>query len=185
MKDIAFDWLWPQFLFSCDFSEYADSTLEECLKLQKEDPQGCVRSNKNGWHSRVFSDGGPPKISELTGKLKVICNESLPSIINCDFSVENVEWWANVSENKSFNLPHAHGSTKIAVVYYPQVPKEPGTLHLLRPDVSSPLRGSDTVTFPVAPIKGRAYFFPGHIVHSVESSMTDEVKRVSLAFNFW
>lgn len=185
LKDPAFDVLWPQFIFSCGLPEYIEGAVKECQELREEDPKGRSISNCGGWQSAAFRDTEKETLGKLEKHLRDISNEVLPEVIKCNFSVDYSSWWVNISDKNSFNVPHSHGNTKIVAVYYPQVPKGPGNLLLYRPDHNNTLAAENDTFKSFIPEAGRAFFFPGHILHSVVSDQTHEVERISIAYNFY
>lgn len=185
LKNPFFDQLWPQFLFSSDFSEFDERITRECYELKKQFPESVSITNVGGWQSKVFNDSGCDTILELKNCLIKVCNEVITDITKTKFVVEKADWWVNINKKDNFNVPHTHGSTKIVGVYYPQVPAKPGVLSLYRPDRNDNLRAYEEYIFNVTPEKGRVYFFPGHIMHAVFPNQSWEVDRISIAFNFF
>ena len=179
-----FDLIWPQFLFSADFSRFDEKITDECYNIKKQFPESAHRTNAGGWQSKVFNDSGSDSILELKNTLIEVCNKTVTEITDIKFQVKKADWWVNINSENSFNVPHHHGPTKIVGVYYPQVPKSPGTLTLYRPDRNDHLRAYERTCIDIVPEKGRVYLFPGHIMHAVLPNGSWEVDRVSVAFSF-
>jgi uncharacterized protein (TIGR02466 family) len=185
LKKPLFDQIWPQFLFSSDFSEFDERIIEDSYNLKQQFPSCLNKSNVGGWHSEVFSDSGSEAIIELKNSLIEVCNEVITDLTTTNFKIERGDWWVNINTEGNFHIPHSHGSTKIVGIYYPQVPEKPGLLSLYRPDRNDNLRGYEQSVFNVTPQKSRAYLFPGHILHAVLPNESSEVDRISVAFNFF
>ena len=185
LVNAKFDHIWPQFLFSSEFSEFDERNIKECYALKKQSPSSSNKSNAGGWHSEVFNDSGSDAILELKNSLIKVCNEVIPDITKTKVKIQKADWWINISNKHSFHIPHTHGSTKIVGLYYPQVPSKPGVLSLYRPDRNCNLRGYEDSVFNLTPQKSRAYLFPGHIMHAVLPNASWELDRISIAFNFF
>lgn len=184
IEDPAYDELWPQFVFSCSIPDYAEPTAKECYELKEENPEGRSISNRGGWQSEIYVDSGKKHLDELSSHLLHIANNELPRIVKGQFTVQKPEWWVNINGANSFNLPHGHGNLKLICVYYPQLPEDPGTLTLFRPDINNALRSENEQEWICQPHVGRAFFFPGHILHCVANNESNEVERISIAYNF-
>ena len=185
LKKPLFDQIWPQFLFSSEFSEFDEKITKDCYDLQKTHPKSVTKSNIQGWQSEVFSDTGSESIIELKNCLIEVCNETITNLTGLKFKVKSADWWVNINSKCSFNVPHSHGAAKIVGVYYPQLPKKPGSLTLYRPDRNDNLRNYDGTSLDLTPEKSRAYLFPGHILHAVQPNESWEIDRISIAFNFY
>lgn len=90
------------------------------------------------------------------------------------------------------NSPHHHPDCKLAVVYYIKVPENSGDILLHDP------RGAITWQDPqartdvtwesfrpyhkITPVEGMLLIFPGYIIHSVETNLSNEL-RLSIAIS--
>lgn len=109
----------------------------------------------------------------------------IPSELGLQRHDLKAEWWANINGKGHFNAPHTHGESKYTAVYYPQVPRDPGKLILMRTDAACPIFSDEQQDFRITPSAGRVYLFPGHLIHFVMPSGTDEKERISIAINLY
>ena len=103
-----------------------------------------------------------------------------------------VDAWANVSGPGAFNMPHVHGGTYWAAVYYVRVgegdggqlvlhdPRMPG-LRMHAPGIRFSNMGPD-VRAEIKPKEGLLVMFPGWLSHSVEPWLGSG-EKISVAMN--
>ena len=110
LKKPLFDQIWPQFLFSSDFSEFDERIVKDAYSLKQQFPSSSSKSNVGGWHSGVFSDSGSEAIIELKNSLIKVCNEVITDLTSTNFKIERGDWWVNINTEGNFHIPHSHGS---------------------------------------------------------------------------
>src|SRR3954465_3378416 len=111
----------PVVLGELDAAEELNADLERRILAKRDEDQGLKLSNRGGWQS--------------THDFVQWSGEAGMTVINraCALASENVarpdrtppRWtvdaWANVSGPGAFNMPHVHGGTYWAAVYYVRV----------------------------------------------------------------
>ena len=100
--------------------------------------------------------------------------------------IKRIDWWININPQHSFNVPHVHPKSDIAVVYYAKVDDESSVLSLVRNDgaIHTSLydKQPQMLNFTIKPAVGRLYAFPSHLIHYVRNNASED-DRVSIAFN--
>ncbi len=164
--------------------------LNLCRELKDADPNGRIISNRNGWQSAdIYSDTN----KELEELEKYILQNSIELLsqmgYNTDIHVTN--FWFNVNNENSVNLPHIHDNSILSGVFYLSLGKSPGFLTFHREHKDTYILAShkthrltllNSSTIAYAPVEKRLILFPAWLPHSVDTSGTNE-PRISMAFN--
>jgi uncharacterized protein (TIGR02466 family) len=172
-----------------------EKIANECYFQKNLDPTGRARSNRSGWQSQSFDLSNFDKNTEIIKLIKQI--EKLASKIFDDFGIlkkipsELENFWININQPSSFNVPHVHSNSVISGVCYIKSNDLSGNLFLHNRSDSEFINKTYTdcnnkstfsdVTY--TPVQGRIIFFPGWIGHSVGENKSTE-DRISIAFNF-
>lgn len=168
-----------------------NAALERQILTKRDEDEGLKFSNRGGWQS--------------THDFTQWSGEAGRTIINraCELASAHVQriqaplrWsvdaWANVSGPGAFNMPHVHGGTYWAAVYYVRVgdgqggelvlhdPRMPG-LRMHAPGVRFKNLGPE-VKAEIKPKEGLLVLFPGWLSHSVEP-WQGSGERISVAMN--
>ena len=153
---------------------------------------GLRLSNRGGWQSThdFPSWSGEAGLAIVRRALELATEHT----VRADGSAPawTVEAWANVSGPGAFNMPHVHGGTYWAAVYYVAVgegeggqlvlhdPRMPG-LRMHAPGLRFRNMGAD-LRAEVKPREGLMLLFPGWLSHSVEP-WDGTGERMSVAMN--
>lgn len=130
--------------------------------------KGRVISNRNGYQS-----------NDITFGFFELIKFSIDSLSKINLKAKLSNFWLNINNGNSFNLPHIHDTHKWSGVYYHKVCCNESTInfHHLVPTIVSQ-------SFLYSPKEKEMIFFKGIIPHSVTACGKDNHERISLAFNF-
>lgn len=111
-----------------------------------------------------------PSISDILNYAKIYSAE----ILDCDVNDLKAGLWFNVMNPGDKTTLHRHDDDDelLSAVYYVQVTKNSGTLHLIK----------DPVKIEVKPKAGMFVFFKPDMPHEVSENLSDEC-RISLGIN--
>ena len=129
---------------------------------------------------RVVSNRGGYQSNNITFGFDDIINFAIESLASIDFNCQLSNFWLNINDGNSFNLPHIHATEEAwSVVYYHKVCCEKATLnfHSLVPTIISE-------QYLLHPKEKMMVFFKANIPHSVSSWGGENHERITLAFNF-
>lgn len=171
--------------------------LKLALALQREDPNGVVKSNTGGWQSRDFS------ISEHTE----VFDPFVPEIHNYfeqikkefglhDFAkIKMGNCWFNINDSKDSNDLHTHPNSFISGTIYLQTEKTHGKFVAYKSFMERDMlinqlghyKAKTTETncsaFELEPLAGYILLFPSTMIHGVNTGGETTMQRISLAFN--
>jgi uncharacterized protein (TIGR02466 family) len=168
-----------------------NAALGQQILSKREEDQGLKLSNRGGWQSthdfvRWSGEAGATVINRA-------CELAAAHAVRINAPVRwSVDAWANVSGPGAFNMPHVHGGTYWAAVYYVRVsdgeggelvlhdPRMPG-LRMHAPGVRFKNLGPE-VRAEIKPEEGLLVLFPGWLSHSVEP-WQGSGERISVAMN--
>jgi uncharacterized protein (TIGR02466 family) len=182
----------PLVLGELEAADELNATLEQRILSKRAEDQGLNLSNRGGWQSthdfvRWSGEAGRTVIDRA-------CELASAHVARPDGTPPRwtVDAWANVSGPGAFNMPHVHGGTYWAVVYYVRVgagdggqlvlhdPRMPG-LRMHAPGIRFSNMGPE-VRAEVRPKEGLIALFPGWLSHSVEP-WHGSGERISVAMN--
>lgn len=169
-----------------------NAALEQKIAAKRGEDQGLKLSNRGGWQSnhdflRWSGEAGRTVINrafELASGNVVRTDGEPPRW--------TVDAWANISGPGAFNMPHVHGGTYWAAVYYARVgegeggelvphdPRMPG-LRMHAPYLRF-TNGGPEAKAEIKPQEGLMVLFPGWLSHSVEP-WQGSGERISVAMN--
>jgi uncharacterized protein (TIGR02466 family) len=169
-----------------------NAALEQQILSKREADKGLTLSNRGGWQSthdfvRWSGESGQTIINRA-------CELANAHVTRVDGAPPRwtVDAWANVSGPGAFNMPHVHGGTFWAAVYYVRVgqgdggelvlhdPRMPG-LRMHAPGVRFNNAGPE-LRAEIKPKEGLMVLFPGWLSHSVEP-WQGSGERISVAMN--
>jgi uncharacterized protein (TIGR02466 family) len=182
----------PLLLDELDGAEDVNAVLAERILARRSQSPGLSLSNRGGWQSTHDFPGwsGDEGRAIIARALQLATAHSQRS----DNSPPRwaVEAWANVGGRGAFNMPHVHGATYWAAVYYVRVgageggqlvlhdPRMPG-LRMHAPGMRFRDMGPE-LRAEIAPKEGLFVLFPGWLSHSVEP-WQGTGERISIAMN--
>jgi uncharacterized protein (TIGR02466 family) len=169
-----------------------NAALEQRILAQRAEHPGLKLSNRGGWQSAHNF----PAWAGAEGDTLIQCARDLASahVDRADRAAQtwSIEAWANVSGSGAFNMPHVHGGTYWAAVYYVRRgageggqlvlhdPRMPG-LRMHAPGLRFTNAGPD-IKAMITPEEGLLVMFPGWLSHSVEP-WEGTGERISVAMN--
>ena len=173
-------------------AEALNAALERTILARRKQSPGLKLSNRGGWQStHDFADWSGDEGHAVVRRALDLASAHAQ---RGDGSAPpwKVEAWANVSGPGAFNMPHVHGGTYWAAVYYVRVgggeggqlvlhdPRMPG-LRMHAPGVRFRNLGPE-LRADVRPREGLMVLFPGWLSHSVEP-WQGSGERISVAMN--
>jgi len=159
--------------------------------LQNKDPQGVIKSNFKGWHSKDFKlkENAPANfISHIGKNINTALNDMNWDLTSQFVKITNM--WAIVNEGGALNQKHNHSNSDISAAYYVSAHENCGDIVFYDP------RPARTYKFPVAkspntlnatinsvkPESGLLVLFPSYLEHSVNQNLSNK-KRIVISFN--
>ena len=166
-----------------------DADLKGIDSALRQDREGAQKSeevsNVGGYHSRSFYTGEfrSAPVEELVRGVMWYANRMFREI-KADTEVKNYEWWYMINRRGNYNDAHCHGHSSLTAVYYVAAPENCGDIVVMRTDGGMYNPMVRQLSVQVKPEAGRLVLFPGHLVHYVQPSESDE-ERISMAFNIY
>jgi uncharacterized protein (TIGR02466 family) len=182
----------PVIVGELDAADKLNVDLERRILAKRDEDRGLKLSNRGGWQSThdfvPWSGEAGMRVINRACELAT-ANVSRPDGARPRWTVDA---WANVSGPGAFNMPHVHGGTYWAAVYYVRIgegdggqlvlhdPRMPG-LRMHAPGVRFTNLGPE-VRAEIKPKEGLLVMFPGWLSHSVEP-WQGSGERISVAMN--
>lgn len=170
-------WATPVWEFQTDF----DHNFNQALLNEVSEYYSTVQLDdiKNVWNSTG------PCITQLNKTILQIVQNATYEDLVADFSDTNLNYynvraWVNYHPTGKDNSIHDHSGRKLTATYYINAPDDSGDLLLI-----DPRGGVDWGTVAgkkfhrVKPTEGKLVFFPGFLLHMVESNQSPD-PRISL-----
>ena len=159
--------------------------------LQTNNPEGIIKSNFKGWHSKDFDmkEEQPKKFIEA---IKKNINTALTDM-NWDLERQAVKiksLWAIINEKGAWNQKHHHSNSDLSAAYYVAAHENCGDIVFYDPRPApvhnhpiskSPNKLNATVN-SIKPEPGMLVLFPSYLEHSVNPNLSDK-KRIVISFN--
>jgi hypothetical protein len=169
-----------------------DAELERLILARHAADQGLRLSNRGGWQSThdfaTWSGDGGHKIIGRAVELAT-AHTIAPGRLPPRWTVEA---WANISGPGAFNMPHVHGGSFWAAVYYVRAGEGQGGELVLHDPRMPALRmhapglrfrnAGPELRAEIRPRSGLMVLFPGWLSHSVET-WDGPGERISIAMN--
>ena len=189
-KDIREDTIFSDFIISAEIPSISVPLLEEEILDIRNTEEGEKKSNAHGFHSPTYDPSTPCNKPELTNLQDTTIQFTNAALQDRDFGVEmcGYQWWVNINKQYSYNNLHHHGRCDVIGVYYVKLPKDSGSMTLMRNDGSSythlfsKIKGGHQLELDATP--GRLYIMPGHLWHFVDVNECEE-DRISISFNLF
>lgn len=176
-------------------AEQLNPVLIEEAKALREQSNGILRSNRQGWHSNTdLMSRSEPGLSKLSRFIKMAINTATKTI-SPNFSFEQyhlrTEGWININPRNGYNMPHRHTGFMWSGCYYVTVPQANtdfgGCIEFLSPNLvpgEYALLNADCFKERVTmrPNAGDLLLFPSYLMHWVFPNDAD-TDRITIAFN--
>ena len=159
--------------------------------LQKKDPEGVIKSNFKGWHSKNFDmkDEEPQNFIE---EIKININTAINNM-GWDLQTQEVKisnMWAIINTKGSLNQKHHHSNSDISAAYYVEahdncgdiVFYDPRPARVYKHPIATESNDLNATVNSVKPEPGLLVLFPSYLEHSVKPNMSDK-KRIVISFN--
>ena len=184
----------PIFKYKVDNFAYFNKGLSEYIyKLNEEDKEGIIRSNKGGWHSKPF---------DLKDKNSIQHKFLLETTKYVFDTIKNYGWklipsrtivtemWAIINKPNDFNVIHTHPNSYLSAAYYVKAPEDGGRFVIDNPlnvaTHSYPAEEKKTeFNLKTAGLKieeGELLIFPAYLPHKVSENNSKE-DRIVISFN--
>jgi uncharacterized protein (TIGR02466 family) len=163
------------------------SVVDYLYDLKKLDSKTDKISNIGGWQKNHLEQ--VPELATLSSAIfkqfeKFLVEELGP---NVELSVFLGNLFCNINPPGSYHLGHIHDG-HFTGVYYLNTPENCGNLVIQNPQ-QDPVSAEMSRYFQninldtnIVPVSGTGYFFPSHLVHSVDENVSNE-DRISLSYN--
>ena len=159
--------------------------------LQKKDPQGVIKSNLKGWHSKNFDmkDDGPRNFIEAIKKnINKAINDMAWDLSNQEVTLSNM--WAIINKKGAMNQKHHHSNSDLSAAYYVTAKEGCGDIVFYDPRPGKvykhPLSNKPNLlnanNNEVKPEPGMLVLFPSYLEHSVNPN-TSNNERIVISFN--
>ena len=159
--------------------------------LKKKDPEGVIKSNLKGWHSKNFDikDDEPKNFIEAIKKnINEAINDMGWDLTNQEVTLSNM--WAIINKKGAMNQKHSHSNSDLSAAYYVTAKEGCGDIVFYDPRPGKvykhPLANKpnllNAVNNGVKPKAGMLVLFPSYLEHSVNPNTSDH-ERVVISFN--
>ena len=165
--------------------------LEYIIDLQNKDPEGLLKSNFKGWHSKDFNiKHEQPKnfIEGIKKNINLALNDMGWDLSSQTVKIKSV--WAIINEKDAWNQKHHHSNSDLSAAYYVSAHDNCGDIVFYDPRPApvhnhpiskSPNKLNATVN-SIKPEPGMLVLFPSYLEHSVNPNKSDK-KRIVISFN--
>jgi len=159
--------------------------------LRNKDPQGIIKSNFNGWHSKNFNlkEDMPAKfISSISKNINTALNDMGWDLTSQFIKITNM--WSIINEEGAFNQKHHHSNSDLSAAYYVTAKDGCGDIIFYDPrpgkvykhPLSNKLNLLNAHNNGVRPEPGMLVLFPSYLEHSVNPN-TSNHERIVISFN--
>ena len=159
--------------------------------LQERDPEGIIKSNLKGWHSKNFDmKNDEPKnfIEAIKKNINETINDMGWDLNNQVVTLSNM--WAIINKKGAMNQKHHHSNSDLSAAYYVTAKDGCGDIIFYDPRPGKvykhPLSNTPNLLNAnnngVSPEPGMLVLFPSYLEHSVNPNMSDH-ERIVISFN--
>ena len=165
--------------------------LNYITNLQKKDPEGVIKSNFKGWHSKNFDmkDEEPQNFIE---KIKTNINTAINDM-GWDLQTQEVKisnMWAIINTKGSLNQKHHHSNSDLSAAYYVSAEENCGDIIFYDPrpatvykhPIAKEANILNATINSISPEQGMLILFPSYLEHSVDPNLSEH-KRIVISFN--
>ena len=174
-----------------DYKKINIEMLEYINNLQIKDPQGIIKSNFKGWHSKDFNtkDEHPKKFIEAIKKnINVALADMNWDIEKQSVKIKNI--WTIINEKNAWNQKHHHSNSDLSAAYYVSAFDNCGDIVFYDPrpapvnshPISKSPNNLNATINSVKPEAGMLVLFPSYLEHSVNPNLSNK-KRIVISFN--
>ena len=182
----------PIWVSSIDNHQEINTELEKFIYIEKnKDPNGSIKSNVKGWHSKQFDLHNKSLEKFLTS----IKPKIEGAILDMGWDIQNqivkiTSMWSIVNKKDSFNERHHHGNSDLSAAYYVCADEDSGDIVFYDPRQSfmfshpeaEKVNDLNAQVKSISPKSGRLVLFPSYLDHSVQPSKSNN-DRIVISFN--
>ena len=186
---LAFPTVFHEYNFNKkDFKK--NKLIDFCYAEKKQNPKGLKRSNRGGWHSRIYNINEDNLISE---HLKKGLGKSVFTTLKQTLQV-NVTYWIMINSPNTYNCSHTHPNSHLSGVFWINAPKNSGDLKFINPSNFEAyvelhcyvnqfqLDTNVYESYIYTPTAGKMVSFPSHVTHEVLDNKSNE-DRIAVSYN--
>ena len=173
------------------YEEINEKMLTYINELKSNNPEGKIRSNIVGWHSKNF-DLKLPEPNFFINSISPILNEAINDM-GWDLEKNKPEitsMWTIINPTNASNSRHIHSNNFISAAYYIKAPANCGSISFYDPRSANVIRTPkisnynklNSDIFSIEPKEGLLVLFPSYLHHSVAMNLADD-DRIVLSFN--
>ena len=165
--------------------------LEYIIDLQSKDPEGVLKSNFKGWHSKDFDiKHEQPKnfIQGIKKNINLALNDMGWDLSSQTVKIKSV--WAIINEKDAWNQKHHHSNSDLSAAYYVSAHDNCGDIVFYDPR-PAPVYSHPNALNPnllnaqvngIKPKEGALILFPSYLDHSVNENQSSK-ERIVISFN--
>ena len=186
---LAFPTVFHEYNFNKkDFKK--NKLIDFCYAEKKQNPKGLKRSNRGGWHSRIYNINEDNLISE---HLKKGLGKSVFTTLKQTLQV-NVSYWIMINSPNTYNCSHTHPNSHLSGVFWIQASEKSGDLKFINPSnfeayvelhsYVEPFKLDTNAyeAYKYNPTEGKMVTFSSHVIHEVENNESNE-DRIAVSYN--
>ena len=165
--------------------------LNYITNLQKKDPNGLLKSNFKGWHSKNFNmkDEEPKNFIE---EIKMNINSAIKDM-GWDLQTQEVKisnMWTIINKKGSLNQKHHHSNSDLSAAYYVTAKENCGDIIFYDPrparvykhPIAKKANILNATINSISPEPGMLILFPSYLEHSVNPNLSEH-ERIVISFN--
>ena len=159
-----------------NFEKINNEMINYINNLKTKDPQGIIKSNFKGWHSKDFNmkDQDPKNFIEAIKKnINIALND-----MNWDLNKQTVKIksvWAIINEKDAWNQKHHHSNSDLSAAYYISAHDNCGDIvfydtrsaPVQNHPISKTANSLNATVNAIKPESGMLVLFPIYLEHSV------------------
>ena len=186
---LAFPTVFHEYNFNKkDFKK--NKLIDFCYAEKEQNPKGLKRSNRGGWHSRIYNINEDNLISE---HLKKGLGKSVFTTLKQTLQV-NVSYWIMINSPNTYNCSHTHPNSHLSGVFWINAPKNYGDLKFINPSNFEAyvelhcyvnqfkLDTNVYESYIYTPTAGKMVTFSSYVIHEVLDNKSNE-DRIAVSYN--